>query len=87
MKLGLPISEVEFPSVVICSEGFDFDGITAILWLHILNNMNTTTYEKLGLSPLQCAKLGRKFTNGVSFFVYWHSKGVLTIDPELLYAI
>jgi len=63
-KSGLPISEVEFPSVVICSEGFDLDAITAVIWWQVFQYMKTSTDEKLRLSPLQCAKLDRKYAVG-----------------------
>jgi hypothetical protein len=69
-KLGLPISDVEFPSVVICSEGFDLDAITAVIFGNVFMNMDTSTYKKLGLSPLQCAKLMRK--HGVSIKRVFH---------------
>jgi len=63
--IGLPISEVEFPSVVICSQGFDLHAITAATYAHILSLSNTTTYEQFGLSPFRSAELTFKAVLGV----------------------
>ena len=39
---GLPISEVPFPSIVICSEGADFESFYAALYKVLIENSNRT---------------------------------------------
>jgi hypothetical protein len=58
--LGLSVSEVEFPAVVICSEGFDLNAISAVVFHNTFRYMNTSMNEKIGLSPIQFAKLESK---------------------------
>ncbi len=41
------------------------DAIAAILWHSIFQFMNTTTEEKLGLTPIQLGSLERKWGNKV----------------------
>jgi hypothetical protein len=61
---GLPISEIQFPSVVICSQGFDINAIIAALYDDITNGANTTTTEQFGLTPIQSAKLAVRAMRG-----------------------
>jgi len=60
----LPISEIQFPSVVICSQGFDIYAITAAIYDDITNGANTTTTEQFGLTPIQSAKLAVRAMRG-----------------------
>ncbi len=55
--LGLSISEVEFPSVVICSQGININAIVASMQYHILDLSNTTTNKEFDLTPFQSANL------------------------------
>ena len=64
--LGLTISDVEFPAVVICSEGFDIDAIAAIIYSNIFHYMNTSIEEQVGISPIQCAKMDRRLALSVT---------------------
>jgi hypothetical protein len=63
--LGLSVSEVEFPAVIICSEGFDLNAISAVVYHNTFRYMNTSMNEKIGLSPIQLAKLESKYMDEV----------------------
>lgn len=62
---GLSITEVEFPAVVICSEGFDMDAFSTVVFHSTFHHMNISMEDNFGLSPIQFAKLEDKFKNKV----------------------
>ena len=64
---GLSISEVEFPSVVICSQGMNIQAIVAAMYYYILSRLNTTTGKEFNLTPYQSADLTIKHILNVSF--------------------
>jgi len=67
-SLGLPISEVEFPSVVICSQGFSLEAIVANMQTFILNEIgNNTTEDLFNLTAFQRANLSIR-----SWKKVWH---------------
>jgi hypothetical protein len=57
---GLPIEEVEFPSVVICSKGLNQDAISAVIWDIAFSSANLSIEKIFGLSPLQFSKVLNK---------------------------
>jgi hypothetical protein len=51
---GLPIAEIPFPSVVICSQGVDHEGYWAAFYKLIFENLdNKTGSTKINLSPIR----------------------------------
>ncbi len=54
---GLPISKVEFPSVVICSQGINIEAMVAAIYYYILKRLKTTTQQQFNFTPLQTANL------------------------------
>jgi hypothetical protein len=49
---GLPISDVEFPAVVICSQGFNIETLHAAFYKIVLDHLKLGTTK----SPIQLAK-------------------------------
>jgi len=60
----LPISEIQFPSIVICSQGFDINAIIAALYDEITYAADTNTTELFGLNSIQSAKLAVRAIRG-----------------------
>ena len=50
---GLPIAEIPFPSVVICSQGVDHEGYWAAFYKLIFENLNKTGSAKINISPIR----------------------------------
>jgi len=53
---GLPVSEVDFPSVVICAQGFNMESLLAINYKLILDAWKNVTGKTTDISPIQFAK-------------------------------
>ena len=66
---GLSISAVEFPSVVICSQGMNIQAIIAAMYYYILGRLNTTTTKEFNLTPFQSADLTMRHIMKVSIYV------------------
>jgi len=61
--IGLSITDVEFPSVVICSQGINIKAIVAAMFFYIFDRLNTTTDKQFNLTTFQSADLIiRKFS-------------------------
>jgi hypothetical protein len=64
---GLPIAEIPFPSVVICSQGVDHEGYWAAFYKLIFENLNKTGSAKINLSPIRYQRvLASKVLQNVS---------------------
>jgi hypothetical protein len=57
---GLPISKVEFPSVVICSQGFDIDAISAAMNLYLFKELNNSSQAMFNKTPIGLARIQRR---------------------------
>jgi hypothetical protein len=57
---GLPISKVEFPSVVICSQGFDIDAISAAMNFYLFKELNNSSQEMFNKTPIGLARIQRR---------------------------
>ncbi len=64
---GLPISKVEFPSIVICSQGINIEAVVAAMYYYILQRLQTTTQQQFNFTPFQTANLSVR-----SFRKVWH---------------
>ncbi len=51
------MSEVEFPSVVICSQGFNMETVIGVYTNLILDKWKNETRSEMPLTPIQIAKL------------------------------
>ena len=50
---GLQIEQVEFPSVVICSKGFNMGAFMAVLWDEAFLSANLSIEKEFGISPYE----------------------------------
>jgi hypothetical protein len=57
---GLPISKVEFPSVVICSQGFDIDAISAAMNFYLFKELKTSSQAMFNKTPIGLARIQRR---------------------------
>ena len=53
---GLPIEEIEFPSVVICSKGFNMDAYKAVMIDQAFLSANLSMEKELGMTPFEFTK-------------------------------
>ena len=60
---GLPIEEVEFPSVVICSKGFHIEAFLAVKWEEAFLSVNLSIEKEFEMSPFEFIQA---ITKGVS---------------------
>ena len=60
---GLPIEEVEFPSVVICSKGFHMEAFLAVKWEEAFLSVNLSIEQEFEMSPFEFIQA---ITKGVS---------------------
>ncbi len=68
--IGLPVSEVEFPSVVICSQGFNMETVIGIYTKLISDKWKNETGREIPLSAIQFTKLlsAKRTRSRVNFY-------------------
>jgi len=85
--IGLPVSEVEFPSVVICSQGFNMETVIGIYTKLISDKWKNETGREIPLSAIQFTKLlSAKRTKARvkhHFESVWQNYYLYTVKPVL----
>ncbi len=80
-KIGLPIADIPFPSVVICSQGTESESTDVSVYKAVLDYLNQTNGIGLQVSPLQMKRNNDKSSAEVVIlpahliFVYFNSFG------------
>ena len=67
---GLSITEVEFPAVVICSQGIDVDAINAALYKSVFDYLEQMNGIKIKKSPLAAYRDVSTSRTQVSYFLF-----------------